>query len=230
MWWKLANAISPILLRENYMEQLSTFNIYISLSRETYCAISGHPTTLPIQSYWHPLVSSSFLHYSIQLPHCWAHWALWPPWGMPSSLSHASSRACCFLLISYSMLTSCSVVSSHSPSSISVNWLNGLSRIVPIALTWSGVSLSHSHHLPGLTTSPGFDFIRSCLPSRFVNANLKPQRASVSDRVCSTKRSSPFLLNSGCSFCWRTKTISPVTWLYPDAKHQTYSFSQWCSK
>lgn len=49
------------------------------------------------------------------------------------------SRACCFLLISYSMLTSCSVVSSRSPSSISVNWLNGLSRIVPIALTWSGV-------------------------------------------------------------------------------------------
>jgi hypothetical protein len=173
MWWKLANAISPILLHENYMEQLSTFNIYISLSRETYCAIrKAVPEKILKSSMFHkwstsvatqqrfqykvtdnPLVSSSFLHYSIQLSHCWAHWTLWPPWGMPSSLSYASLRACCFLIISYSMLTSCSVVSSHSSTSISVNWLNGLSRIVPIALTWSGVRESGNPRWSGCTTS-----------------------------------------------------------------------------
>lgn len=202
MWWKLSNAISPILLRENYMEQLSTFNIYISLSRETYCAISGHPTTLPIQSYWQPF---GFL----LIPTLFN-----PVTSLLSALGPLTTMRDALILIT------CFLASLLLPS----RW------IVPIALTWSGVSLSHSHHLPGLTTSPGFDFIRSCLPSRFVNANLKPQRASVSDRVCSTKRWSPFLLNPGCSFCWRTKTISPVTWLYPDAKHQTYSFSQWCSK
>jgi len=66
-------------------------------------------------------------------------------------------------------------------------------------------------HLPGLTTSPGWDFIRSCLPSKWVKTKWKPQSASVRDRVCSTNRSSPFLLNLGWSFCWRTKTMSPVT-------------------
>lgn len=66
-------------------------------------------------------------------------------------------------------------------------------------------------NLPGLTTSPGWDLMRSCLLSRWVRINWKPQSASVSVKVCSTKRSSPFRLNFGCSFCCRTKTISPVT-------------------
>uniref|UniRef100_A0A0A9DYN4 Uncharacterized protein n=1 Tax=Arundo donax TaxID=35708 RepID=A0A0A9DYN4_ARUDO len=43
-----------------------------------------------------------------------------------------------------------------------------------IALNWSG-----------LTTSPGFDLMRSCLLSRCVRANWNPQRASVRDKVCS---------------------------------------------
>ena len=65
--------------------------------------------------------------------------------------------------------------------------------------------------LPGLTTSPGFDLISSCLLSRWVSTKWNPQSASVRDRVCSTNRSSPLRLYLGCSFCCRTKTISPVT-------------------
>ena len=64
---------------------------------------------------------------------------------------------------------------------------------------------------PGLITSPGWDLMRSCLLSRWVRINWKPQSASVSVKVCSTNRSSPFRLNLRCSFCCRTKTISPVT-------------------
>lgn len=65
--------------------------------------------------------------------------------------------------------------------------------------------------IPGLITSPGLDLISSWRPSRCVRANWKPQSASVRLSVCSTKRSSYFLLNLGCSFCCNTKTMSPVT-------------------
>lgn len=52
--------------------------------------------------------------------------------------------------------------------------------------------------------------MRSCLPSRCDSAKWKPQSASVRVKVHSTNKSSPFLLNLGCSFCCRTNTMSPV--------------------
>lgn len=65
--------------------------------------------------------------------------------------------------------------------------------------------------IPGLITSPGLDFIRSCRPSRWVRTNWKPHRASVSEIVCSTYKSSYFLLNFAWSLSCNTKTMSPVT-------------------
>lgn len=64
--------------------------------------------------------------------------------------------------------------------------------------------------LPDFTISPGLDLIKSCLPSKCVSGNWNPHNASVRLRVCSTKRSSPFLLNFAFSFNCNTNTISPV--------------------
>lgn len=66
------------------------------------------------------------------------------------------------------------------------------------------------YYLPGLIISPGLVLIRSCRPSRWVKGNWKPQSASVKLSVCSTKRSSDFLLNLGCSRSSKIKTMSPV--------------------
>mmetsp|Transcript_63613 Transcript_63613/g.166600 ORF Transcript_63613/g.166600 Transcript_63613/m.166600 type:complete len:272 (+) Transcript_63613:608-1423(+) len=63
----------------------------------------------------------------------------------------------------------------------------------------------------GLTMSPGAVLMSNFRPSRCVSSSSKPQSASTSEILRSTKRSAPLLLKSACSCCFRTKTTSPAS-------------------
>ena len=75
---------------------------------------------------------------------------------------------------------------------------------------WMGMpSLAMTRVSPGLMTSPSSVETTSTRSSRWLMVNEVPPSASISVILCSMYRSAPFRLKWGCSFCFRTKIMSP---------------------
>mmetsp|Transcript_89542 Transcript_89542/g.248666 ORF Transcript_89542/g.248666 Transcript_89542/m.248666 type:complete len:205 (+) Transcript_89542:425-1039(+) len=121
------------------------------------------------------------------------------PTSMPFRLSCVSHA---FLSVSTSPVSACATVSMSGQSVSSIT----SHSILP--------SLSASGSNPciiGLMISPGEVLTKSLRPSKCSITSWKPQRASTREMFRSMKRSAPFLLNSLCSCCLRTKITSPVS-------------------